>query len=113
MLLPVEGVGLVEGDGVAAPGEVAQQAAVVSGGAVPIGRQQARAVEGDLHAVISRGAEAPSLAVTARSSAARCAQVWRARIVARPLSTRARRRSASSRRAARDLSISTSLFAMR
>ncbi len=55
VLLPVEGVGFVEGDAVAAPGEVAQQAAIVGGGAVPVGGQQARSVEGDLHAVISAG----------------------------------------------------------
>ena len=49
MALPVEDVGLVEGDVVAERGERPQQAAIVGGGAVPVGRQQARTVEGDVH----------------------------------------------------------------
>ncbi len=54
MALPVEGVGLVEGDVVAVPRQLAQHAAIVGRRAVPVRRQQAGAVEGDLHAAVSR-----------------------------------------------------------
>ena len=54
VLLPVEGVGLVEGDAVAARREVAEQAAVIGRGAVPVGGQQARSVERDPHSATSR-----------------------------------------------------------
>ena len=50
MLLPVEGVGLVEGDLVAAPRQRLEQPAIVGGGAVPVAGDQAGAVESDLHA---------------------------------------------------------------
>ena len=49
VLLPVVGVGLVEGDVPAAPMQLAQHAAVVGGRPVPIGRDQRRAVKGQLH----------------------------------------------------------------
>ena len=85
-LLPVEDVGLVEGDVVAKRGERLQQAAIIGGGAVPVRRQQARPVEGDVHSAASR-AEAPrparrgTAATIASSSSTRCAQVWRWRMV--------------------------------
>jgi hypothetical protein len=47
VLLPIERVGLVEGDAVAARGERPEDAAVVGGRAVPVGRDQARPEEGD------------------------------------------------------------------
>src|SRR6185437_1748517 len=50
MRLTVECIGLVEGDVVAAAREIAQEPAVIRRGAVPVGRQQAGAVERDLHA---------------------------------------------------------------
>ena len=53
VVLAVESVGLVEGDVVAARGEIAGEAAVIGGRAVPVGGQEARSVEGDLHADIS------------------------------------------------------------
>src|SRR4051794_31797728 len=45
VLLPLVGVGLIESDLVSARCEVAQQAAIVSRGAVPPRRQQARSVK--------------------------------------------------------------------
>jgi hypothetical protein len=54
--LPVIDVGLVEGDLVAARGERPQDPAVIGRCAVPVGRQQARSVKGDLHALSCEGA---------------------------------------------------------
>ena len=48
VLLALVGVGLVEGDLVAARGECADDPAVVGGRAVPVGGDQARAEEGDI-----------------------------------------------------------------
>ena len=41
MLLPPERIGFVERDSMATPGEILEQAAIVSGRPVPIGRQKA------------------------------------------------------------------------
>ena len=54
MLLAVEGVGLVERDLVPVARHLAQEAAIIGGRAVPVGRQKARTVEGDLHCAASR-----------------------------------------------------------
>ena len=48
MLLPFVSVGLEEGDLVAARGQRPDDPAVIGRGAVPVGRNQARAVEGDI-----------------------------------------------------------------
>src|SRR5690606_17376085 len=83
MLLPVEGVGLVEGDLVAPPGECREKAPIVGSGAVPIGGEQARAVEGHLHAATS--ADGARIWPTMPSnSSTRCLQVCRARMAAKP-----------------------------
>ncbi len=50
MLLAVEGVGLVEGDPVAACVQGAEEAAVVGGGAVPVGGNETGTEEGDVEA---------------------------------------------------------------
>ena len=47
MLLPLVGVGLEEGDLVPARRQRLEQPAIIGGGAVPVGRDQARAVEAD------------------------------------------------------------------
>src|SRR5207237_7730073 len=86
MLLPLVGVGLVENDLVAAAGEIAQQPTIVSRRAVPPGREQARTVEGDLHAALS-SAGARSRLTMRSSSSARCVQVWRAPILPMPFAT--------------------------
>ena len=55
VLLAVEGVGLVEGDVVAMRRQRLEDAAIIGRGAVPVGRQQARSVEGDFHAASLAG----------------------------------------------------------
>ncbi len=62
----------------AARGKLFQDAAVIGSRAVPVRREQARSVEGDLHAGVSKGAPwrtpTPSLSRMPRSSSTRCAQ---------------------------------------
>ena len=55
VLLPFEGVGLVESDPMATLGEVADDAAVVGGRAVPVGGDEARSEEGDVEAAAHAG----------------------------------------------------------
>ncbi len=73
--LPLEGVRLIEGHLPALARQAAQQAPVVGGRAIPIGGEQARAIEGDSHwTASSRGQGAgrrPSRAAIASSSSAR------------------------------------------
>src|SRR5205085_836689 len=78
VVLPSEGVGLVEGDRVAALRERADDAAVIGRGSVPVGRHEARAEERDLQEGLPSEA---SRSTISRSSSARCAQVCRARTV--------------------------------
>ena len=50
VFLPVEGVGLVKRDAVTIGGERLQHAAIIGGGAVPVGRDEARSEKGDVEA---------------------------------------------------------------
>ena len=93
MLMPIERVRFVEDDIVAMPRQRRQDAAVIGRRPVPIGGQQAGAVESDLHA----GTPVWRLAATASSSSARWVQVWRARIVSSPEAIKDRRKAGSSR----------------
>ena len=106
VLLPFEGVGLVEGDAVAALGERPQDAAVVGGGAVPVGGDEARSEEGDFQSgahgsgrsqggARRLGRAARSWRSMASSSSTRWAQVCRSRMVSRP-AARPRRAMAGS-----------------
>ncbi len=115
VLLPFERVRLVEHDVVAPPGEVGQQPPIVGRRPVPVGGQEARSVEGDLHrqAVSKADAGAASLSSTASSSSVRWAQVWRARMVSSPWATREARRSASSRTSARARTMAASSSTIR
>ena len=88
VLLAVERVGLVERDAVAALVQRADDAAVVGGGAVPVGGDEAGAEEGDVSSARVFMGEARSASVERRlrfssatmasSSSTRCAQVCRA-----------------------------------
>src|SRR5205823_3391252 len=49
MLLPAVGIGLIERDAMAERGEVADDAAVIRGRAVPVGAHEAAGEEGDVH----------------------------------------------------------------
>ena len=109
VLLPVEGVGLVEGDVVAVGGEGGEDAAVIGRGPVPVARQEAGAVEGDLHAAVL----VVRRATMARSSSARWAQVWRVRMVWRPEAISASRTSRSSRIESNARSVSGPLRTLR
>ncbi|EGE59438.1 hypothetical protein RHECNPAF_2190032 [Rhizobium etli CNPAF512] len=55
VFLPIVDVGLVEGDLIAFPRERPQQAAIVSGGTIPIGRDEARTIKCDFHSAASHG----------------------------------------------------------
>ena len=104
MALAIQDVRLIERDLVAICDERLQQAAIVSRGAVPVRRQQARSVEGDIHSAASRGGVGWVTDVVRHAemivsnSSTRCAQVWRWRIVSRPLAANdlAKSRSRSS-----------------
>src|SRR5690606_22873982 len=105
VLLPVEGVGLVEGDLVPPLRQSAQDAAIIGRRAVPVRGEQAGAVEGDLawacrsvHAIFLAGvSKAVRPATMSSSSSARWAQVWRRRIVSSPAETSDCRSAGSSR----------------
>ena len=84
VLLAAVGVGLGEGDVITEAGEVFVTAAVVGGGAVPIGGDEGRAEGEDLHAECSVVCRRELQMLV--SSAARWSQVWRARTVWRPRS---------------------------
>ena len=60
MLLPIESVGFVETDVMAATGQFAQDAAIIGGGAVPVGGEEAGSVKGDFHAAGSMAGGAAS-----------------------------------------------------
>src|SRR5205085_2377230 len=113
VLLPVEGVGFVENDVVAAQGEVSEQAAIISRGAVPVRGEQAGAVKCDLHAVSLRSAGAAKLSAMESNSRARWAQVWRVRMVSRPLFAREARRAGSFATSRRRRVISSPSWAIR
>src|SRR5262249_14809408 len=96
VVLALEGARLEKADAVAALGKRPDQAAIISGRTVPIGRQQAGAVEPDLHAVSFHSLRmTPREVRIAISSSTRCEQLWRARIVSRPLFARASAKSGS------------------
>src|SRR5690349_21762865 len=74
MLLPVIRVGLVESDLVPAARKIAQKPAIISRSAVPPRGQQARTVESNLHAALSRtgsSTAARKVSTIARSSSTR------------------------------------------
>ena len=74
VFLPVECVRLVERRSIAPAGEFAEHPAIIGGGAVPVGRQQTRAVERNFHADISVAAVARCAITIAINSSTRCAQ---------------------------------------
>src|SRR6185437_8527907 len=80
VLLALIGIGFEERDVVPASMEGAHDAPVVSGGAIPIRRNQAGTEERDAH----QAASACTWPAMRSNSAARCAQVWRARMVSSP-----------------------------
>src|SRR5690606_2666304 len=89
VLLPLVDVRLVEGDVIAAPCQRMQQSTIVGGGAIPVGRQEARTVESDLHSAASFAGDfaacgRPRFSRWPSNSSTRWRQVWRARIVASP-----------------------------
>ena len=75
MLLAVEGIGLVEGNRMAAIGQSPQDSAVVGGRAVPVGGQDAGSVECYLHAIILASPCEPSSSAMFNNPSARWAQV--------------------------------------
>src|SRR5690606_18046665 len=116
-LLAAEGVRLVEGHVIAEVGKRLDQAAIVSGGAVPIAGEKARTVEGELHDTNSgRGTDwrvTPRSERSPKSSSTRCAQVCRARIVSRPDRASERASSESAKMLRSCLAMSSPLAAVR
>src|SRR5207237_844098 len=110
VLLPIEGIRLVKGNFVAVAGKLAQHAAVISGGTVPVRAEQGRTVECELHAATFSGA---SNATMPSNCSARWAQLWRARMVARPCAARCARRAGSAANARRCAVISSPVAATR
>ena len=74
VFLPIECVRLVERRAIAPAREFAEHPAVIGRSAVPVGRQQARAVERNFHADISVAAAARCGVTMAINSSTRCAQ---------------------------------------
>src|SRR5437868_13559720 len=124
MLLSLEGIRLVERDLVTKSRQRLEQAAIIGGGAVPVGGDQARSEECNSHGITACRAGSADSACSGlclplrdltidNSASTRWAQVWRARIAFRPLSTRPRARLWSERIDAMACAISSSSSAIK